>query len=147
MANKITTKTKKKKKPHKVFKQVTQFDSIPTELVTEAKSTVTTIKNISTNPYKYSFGKIRFPHGIIEACIYLDKNNPQKMPNSVLWYCTKDHFAKGKGFVSDKRRTEEVRNVTRIVDYFLSLSPKRRLKYLRNKGVFANIDITRVGND
>jgi len=145
--NTITTKTKRKKKPHKEFKAVIQFDSIPTELTINAKSTETTIKDISKNPYKYSFGKVRFPHGTAEACIYLDKKEPQKMPDSVLWYFKKDNFTKGEGFICDKRRSKEFYSLQSKIRYFQSLTAKQKLKYLQNKGVFANIYINKVGND
>lgn len=147
MTNKITTKTKRKKKPHKKFKAVIQFDSTPTELIIDAESTETTIKTIAKNPYKFSFGKVRFPHGVAEACIYINKKEPQKMPNSVIWFFKKDNFSKGSGFVCDKRRIKEFINLKMKTYYFLSLTVKQRLKYLRNKGVFANININRISND
>ena len=143
----ITTKTKHKKKPHERFTQVTQFDSSPTQLVIESESTNREIKDLSPNPLKYSFGKVRFPHGMAEACIYLDPKRPQEMPNSVLWFYQKDHFAKGEGFVSDIRRTKEFRSLITKVLYFQSLSPKRKLEYLQNRGVFANINIRKVGKN
>ena len=136
----ITTETKRKKKPHKKFEAVLRFDSTPTELTVKANSTKTEIRDLTPNPYKYSFGEVTFPHGRFEACIYINRNNPQKMPNSVLWYFKKDHFAKGEGLVCDKRRALEFYSLQSKIRYFLSLSPKRKLEYLRNKGFFANID-------
>ena len=135
----ITTQTRHKKKPHKKFKATFQFDSSPTELIVEAESTHREIKDLSPNPDKYSFGKVRFPNGVAEACIYVKDRNPQKMPNSVLWYFRKDPLAKEKGFICDRRRALEFYSLQSKIRYFLSLSPKRKLEYLRNQGFFANI--------
>lgn len=140
----ITTETKRKKKLHKKFKQVIQFDSSPLELITEAGSTKTEIKKLSRSPYKFSFGKVRFPHGVAEAYIYV--KNPSRIPDSILWSFSKDQFAKTECFVSDKRRTLEFYSLVSKIRYFLSLSRKRKLNYLQNKGFFASINTYKEHN-
>ena len=145
--HKITTEIKRKKKPHDKFRLKMELDSTPVEVNIEADSTKAEVKKLTANPYKYSFGKVYFPHGVVEACIYIDKNNPQKMPNSILWYFKKDLFAKGKGLVCGKREIKAFDNLIMKTYYFLSLTTERRLKYLRNKGFFANIDSRKDKND
>ena len=124
-----------------------ELDSTPVELNVEADSTKVEIKELARNKNKYSFGKVTFPHGVIEACIYVNPNKPQKIPNSVLWYFKKDLFAKGKGLVCGKREIKAFDNLIMKTYYFLSLTTERRLKYLRNKGFFANIDSRKDKND
>ena len=146
-SQKITTQTKRKKKPHDKFRLRMELDSTPVQLDIKADSTETKIKDLTPNPYKYSFGKVRFPHGVVEACIYVNPENPQKMPNSAIWYAEKDHFAKGKGFITDLRRLKEIQSLRERVRYFLALTKKRKLQYLRKKGFLANIDSRKAIHD
>ena len=130
---KVTTQVKETKKPHESFEQITKFHSTPVTLTTKATNTETIIKDLTPNPLKYSFGRIQFTTGVLEAYNY-----PLKRLDSVLWSWNKKPFTKGDYFITDKRRIKEFRSLTKKIYYFLSLTKERKLEYLRKRGFSAN---------
>jgi len=134
----ITTEVKQRKKPHDKFKLQMQLDSTPVELNIEASKTEVNIKDLTRNPKKFSFGTITFKTGKLEFYIY-----PLKNLNSVLAFYNKGISAKDNSFSMDSRRTKELVNFIMKIRYFHSLSKKRKLEYLQNKGYFANINIVK----
>lgn len=133
---KVTTQVKETKKPHEKFTQITKFHSTPVTLITEAETTKTTIKDLTPNPLKYSFGKALFSTGTLEAYIY-----PLKRLDSVLWSFEKNPLAKGNYFATDLRKLKEIHCLREKIRYFLSLSKERKLEYLRKHGFSANISM------
>jgi hypothetical protein len=132
----ITTQLKRKKKPHEKFIQTTQFGSTPSELTIEAKDTTVKVKSLKQNPEKFSFGKVAFQNGTLEAYQY-----PKRDSNSVLINFTPIHFAKTSQMSVLKRKQREILALISKIGYYQSLSRSKKLIYLRNHGYSANIDI------
>ena len=142
--NEITTEVRNRKKPHEKFRANFQFDSEPTELTVEADKTETKIRSLSKNPNKFSFGKIVSQNkNTLEFYMY-------PCPHGSLDYIDlsfkKDFSSKADVFIVDKRRLAEILSFTMRIRYFMGLSRERKLKYLRNHGYFANINITKGDN-
>lgn len=137
--NKITADLRKEKTSHKKFQAQFKFDGVPHTLEIEADKTELKVRKYEKNPKKFSFGKIVAQNkNKIEFYCY-----PLSSLDHVQMSFHKDFSAKAPNFPIDSRRLAEIRAVTRRIGYFMSLSKERKKLYLRKKGFFANINITK----
>jgi hypothetical protein len=137
--NKITADLKKEKTAHEKFQAQFKFDGVPHTLEIEADKTELKVKEYKKNPKKFSFGYVvaQNKNKIEFYCYPLSSLDHAQMSFH------KDFSAKAANFPIDSRRLAEIRAVTRRIGYFMGLSKKRKQRYLRKKGFFANINITK----
>lgn len=137
--NKITVDLKKEKAPHERFQALIKFDGSPHTLEVEADNTEVKVREYKKNPKKFSFGTVVAQNkNKIEFYCY-----PLSSLDHVQMSFHKDFSAKSANFPIDSRRLAEIRAVTRRIGYFMGLSKERKQRYLRKKGFYANINITR----
>ena len=134
-APEVTSQVKRSQKPHDKFRMSIQFDGLPLQLNVEAKDTHVELKELRRNPKKHSFGKVRFKDGVLEACIY-----PLTTLDSILWFLRTDSLNTSR-FIADNRKTREILALITRTRYYLGLIKDKKLKYLRKKGYFANINM------
>ena len=134
---KITSKITEDAKPHDAMELALKMESIPSMLHIKAKGTETKVKSLKPNPNKYSFGKIAYNNGILEAYLYLN----QKRLNRVLLNFTPSVFSKTTQFSHDLRKLRELDCLEKKLRYFLALTVEKRRKYLQKHSQNANISI------
>lgn len=133
--NKITADLRKEKTSHKKFQALIKFDGASHTLEVEADSTAVKVKDYRKNPKKFSFGTVVAQNkNKIEFYCY-----PLSSLDHVQMSFHKDFSAKSANFPIDSRRLAEIRAVTRRIGYFMGLPKKRKQRYLRKKGFYANI--------
>jgi hypothetical protein len=137
--NKISADLKKEKTPHKKFQAQIKFDGVPHTLEIDADSTKVKVREYTKNPKKFSFGTVVAQNkNKVEFYCY-----PLSSLDHVQMSFHKDFSAKSANFPIDSRRLAEIRAVTRRIGYFMGLSKERKKLYLRKKGFYANINITK----
>ena len=137
--NRITADLKKEKTSHRKFQAQIKFDGVPHTLEIGADSTEVKVREYTKNPTKFRFGKVVAQNkNEIEFYSY-----PLSSLDHVQMSFHKDFSAKSASFPIDSRRLAEIRAVTRRIGYFMGLSKERKQRYLRKKGFFANINITK----
>jgi hypothetical protein len=113
-----------------------ELDSQPIDLDIEADDTREVVTDKTRNPNKFSFGKIMFTNGYLEA--YTIKNT-YNYPLIWRFNPSQNHlFTKGAFFVTDLRRIDEFRALITKIRYFQRLTLERKKNYVLLHSVSAS---------
>lgn len=108
-----------------------KLGSKPIEIEFEADNPEENVIIKDRNPNIYFFGRISFSNGQLIGYTYYGRDF------AVLKF-SRTPLAENSLMYIDSRRRKEVNALITKIGYYQALSHERKLKYLRNHGVFAN---------